>query len=536
MAVFSVQLVLSMIMASLLSKMAGHVSFARWLLCNGRLARYLHPSDDELRTMAGIPAGGGGKGRGKKDGRYKSDSLTIPRSTPIALEAAPIRKLEVLPLHYYTEYQWLVDFSLCALFVYGITELYYLFLRPDEFNLSVMWCLLVTGFCVKILFSLTAMYFRSEEGGERSMCIVFGFFFLVVAMAVIIMDDGMLEFGLESAYRNFSREAENFLAQQGIGSTGPASLLTIRIVMIIMAAILGSFLTFPGLRLAKMHSDALKYAGESPFLQLLLHANLAAPLILTIMWVRPVVRDFVVVGGRGTHRWLLEPEQFESLRVMMVFGFCAFRFLLIWPHLQAHLNMAVERVEAIRLEAGRISATDLQKLIVRVFYYLCVVALQYLTPLILLLYSAFMLKTLGGFSMAESFNIDVPVLIHRSAANVTTTPAEDGSILASAAQFSFALSSLRKVFTPLCFRALYSFLCWWICMAWFTTSAFGMVFHTYFSNWNPSFNMGPLHLRFFTHDSNAMEINFAVIPFQLHCYKILHMPWQHSCLVMCKIL
>ena len=52
MAVLGVQLVFSMITASILSKLSGHYSFGRWVLCS-RLARYLHPSDEELRKLAG---------------------------------------------------------------------------------------------------------------------------------------------------------------------------------------------------------------------------------------------------------------------------------------------------------------------------------------------------------------------------------------------------------------------------------------------------------------------------------------------------
>ena len=37
-------------------------------------------------------------------------------------------------------------------------------------------------------------------------------------------------------------------------------------------------------------------------------------MIISILWVRPVVRDFVVVGGKASHRLLLEPETTLTLR------------------------------------------------------------------------------------------------------------------------------------------------------------------------------------------------------------------------------
>lgn len=52
--------------------------------------------------------------------------------------------------------------------------------------------------CSKTLFSLTAHYFKLEEGGERSLCITFAFFFFVKAMAILIITENYLEFGLET--------------------------------------------------------------------------------------------------------------------------------------------------------------------------------------------------------------------------------------------------------------------------------------------------------------------------------------------------
>lgn len=50
-------------------------------------------------------------------------------------------------LHYFPEFQWLVDFTVAATVVYLITELYYSVAQPSgEMNISVVWCLLVIAF------------------------------------------------------------------------------------------------------------------------------------------------------------------------------------------------------------------------------------------------------------------------------------------------------------------------------------------------------------------------------------------------------
>lgn len=79
----------------------------------------------------------------------------------------------------------------------------YLMCLESNFWYSVqkcpLWpCSLASVFLRKILFSLTAHYFRLEEGGERSLCITFAFFFFVKAMAILIVTENYLEFGLET--------------------------------------------------------------------------------------------------------------------------------------------------------------------------------------------------------------------------------------------------------------------------------------------------------------------------------------------------
>lgn len=50
-------------------------------------------------------------------------------------------------LHYFPEFQWLVDFTVAATVVYLITELYYSLTQASgEMNISVVWCLLVLAF------------------------------------------------------------------------------------------------------------------------------------------------------------------------------------------------------------------------------------------------------------------------------------------------------------------------------------------------------------------------------------------------------
>lgn len=53
----------------------------------------------------------------------------------------------LLALHYFPEFQWLVDFTVAATAVYLITELYFCVTESNgEMNISVVWSLLVLAF------------------------------------------------------------------------------------------------------------------------------------------------------------------------------------------------------------------------------------------------------------------------------------------------------------------------------------------------------------------------------------------------------
>lgn len=67
----------------------------------------------------------------------------------------------------------------------------------------------------KTLHTLMSHYFRSEEGGERSVCLAFGFLSLLVAMLVLVVREDYLEFGLESGFSSLFDNLEIFAKQQG---------------------------------------------------------------------------------------------------------------------------------------------------------------------------------------------------------------------------------------------------------------------------------------------------------------------------------
>ena len=90
--------------------------------------------------------------------------------------------------------------------------------------------------------------------------------------------------------------------------------------------------------------------------------------------------------------------QFETMRLYLILAVLALRLSLMPSYLQSYLNKAYHRMEELKQEAGRISNVDLQRSVAFIFYYLCVVTIQYVAPMVLLLFLSLMYKTMGGGS------------------------------------------------------------------------------------------------------------------------------------------
>ncbi|XP_008822715.1 transmembrane protein 161A isoform X2 [Nannospalax galili] len=426
MAVLGVQLVVTLFTATLMHRLAPHCSFARWLLCNGSLFRYKHPTEEELRALAGKP-----RPRGRKDrwanGLSDGKPLSVPRDAPFQLETCPLTALDALVLRFFLEYQWFVDFALYSGGVFLFTEAYYYVLGPTkEVNIAVFWCLLTVVFSFKVFLTVTQLYFSAKEGGERSVCLTFAFIFLLLAMLVQVVREETLELGLEPGLASMTQNLEPILKKQGWDWA------------------------------------------------LLLHTSFLSPLCILWLWTKPVARDFLHQAPMGVETYsLLSDEAFDSLRLWVLVALCLLRLAVTRPHLQAYLCLAKARVEQLRKEAGRIEACEIQQRVVRVYCYVTVVSLQYLTPLILTLHCTLLLKTLGGYSWGLGQAPSALMSTPSSANAVSVGPGEDEA-QQTAAQLAGALGGLLA---PLFLRSVLAYLIWWTAVCQLLSSLFGLYFH-----------------------------------------------------------
>ncbi|KAA3669998.1 uncharacterized protein DEA37_0008387 [Paragonimus westermani] len=193
MAVLGFQLVITVIGASILSNIITYFTFT-CLVYDG-LYRFLVPSDELLLEVAGnlrIK----NKGRRRRPDAISepngygpsTDVFYFPRTVSIQLQTSPISHHDVGTLPLYSSCQWLLDFTLCALGNYCVTEVvqsYYVpwFGQPlfshsadkpkssfllsamsvsTRLDLSVFWLSLTVWFTLRTLLSVISIYFRSS--------------------------------------------------------------------------------------------------------------------------------------------------------------------------------------------------------------------------------------------------------------------------------------------------------------------------------------------------------------------------------------
>lgn len=208
-------------------------------------------------------------------------------------------------------------------------------------------------------------------------------------------------------------------------------------------------------------------------LQFLLHISFLSPLFILWLWTKPIARDFLHQPPFGERPFsLLSDSAFDSGRLWLLVVLCLLRLAVTRPHLQAYLCLAKARVEQLRREAGRIEAREIQRRVVRVYCYVTVVSLQYLTPLILTLNCTLLLKTLGGYSWGLG---PAPLLSpNPSSASAASIGFGEDEVQQTAARIAGALGGLL---TPLFLRGILAYLIWWTAACQLLCSLFGLYFH-----------------------------------------------------------
>lgn len=473
MGVFGVQLVLTMIVASFLHKLAPYYSFGRWLLTAG-LHRYLSPSDKLLRPHISAPATLNRATKKKvasqrekvlscpnsspaeilaainSDPNSLDQSLAVPKSANIQLVESSLTWNDVDLLHFSGELEFLLNFTVAAVTVCASTSLYY-YLRPNavatEYNLSVIWILVVMVYAFKLLFSLTRVYLSEELAHQRSICIVFTSLLFVCALGVLLVDESVLNFGLEKSHRDLCNSISVMLGGLLRGRSGKGTQILpmwgFKIALALLAGLLSMVLVFPGFRFADTHFSTIRYT-RTPLFKTCLHANYIAPMFCLSLWIQPLTQG-VIVEKSSMNLFGLLLVSYDTFRVLALASVCVLRFILFRTYLQSHLDTAKWKVENLRLEQGRIMITNLRKKVNNVFLFYAALGVQYIAPYIILLAATLLFSVSSSSSDALSSESGGPTVVHQSGLGTSS------------------------------FHGCIAFVCWWLCLSNAVTSGFGAV-------------------------------------------------------------
>ena len=448
-----------MIVASFLHKLAPYLSFGQWLTTS-YLKWSLPPSDSDLRPYITTTSSSTGN-RGSRKNKSSVDlskhllepNLAIPKSANLKLQQLPIKPTDLLYKYYTNELQWMIDFMLAAISVF-VTTMFYYTLKPEaiatELNLSSIWLVLAGGYVIAELATLTSIYLSEELSSQRSVCIVFTMLFFVCALAILLIDEGLLDFGLERTHKDIGKTFKNILE---VWLDNPEKfrmfpMWMFKIGLAVISSLLSLLLIYPGFRFTHTHLSALRYTQSRP-LKMLLHLCYISPMFCLSLWIRPLSKDMIEEDSISVFG--LVEVTFEEFRYYILVGVCLLRLILFKKYVQTYLDSAKWNAEKLRREQGRITIGDLRTRITNIFDFYPAMCVQYIAPFLILL--------------------ALSLLLHSSAL-VLANPAETVRI---SENFIFRFSG----FDIGMFYGCISFLCWWTCFTITITTGFGYLLGEY---------------------------------------------------------
>ncbi|KAF5394455.1 hypothetical protein PHET_11470, partial [Paragonimus heterotremus] len=235
-----------------------------------------------------------------------SDVFYFPRTVSIRLQTSPISYYDVETLPLYSSCQWLLDFTVCALGIYCVTEVvqsYYVpwFSQPlsshsedkpkssflpsvmsvsTRLNLSLVWLSLTVWFTLRTLLSMTGIYFRSSTDAAKSdtypsstssatvpttgastatrspttewfLILAAGFLSLIMSGFFLALDGRCFEFNLQTAYTNLTWTLTDS------PGTPLISWGAFHAVICGLCVLVGAVLVYPGMKFGRIYLDAV---------------------------------------------------------------------------------------------------------------------------------------------------------------------------------------------------------------------------------------------------------------------------------------
>ncbi|KAF0700155.1 Aste57867_9283 [Aphanomyces stellatus] len=367
--------------------------------------------------------------------------------------------------------------------------------------------LLYGALAVALLFPFLIQYGMSSY--EAKLGVGVALVSTIVALFSLFAPPGLLDVDVEGAAASMHNRWQLVLEAMGTSSSSSASsTLTPLWHALILGAVAGliSSTTFlPAFRFARMYTDFVSSKAIPASTKLLLHLNMALPLVVGLAYVRPLTTSWLV-GANATRchddassSWIaprdcgaigvVSESTWRNARLYVVVAAALVRLLCYRSHMQYFLLEAKPKATALLLVKGRVDTQAIVDAIVVPLQYLPVVCVQYLAPAVLWLASALLLqrkahRCFGVFDFLFAVGA-IPMIpsLQCAATTAAMLPAAPAFHWSGPDELSWTdLADLVQglhafpVAEPLWFESVLGFLVWWSATSWFVLSLVGLVY------------------------------------------------------------
>ncbi|CAO4363611.1 unnamed protein product [Caenorhabditis nigoni] len=458
MAILGFHVVICLIAVTIITKLVRRANFIDVFITNG-LYRFLAPSNQELKAL--LPPTKeklNQRNRRKKREDEAVEGFSIPKSSPFQLSLYPVNVADLVQFEMYTQLHWMCLCIPVSLLVYTLSEVYN-FVMPEnkDFNVSIIFMLVVIMFVLQVLMTLSSYLVSSVD--ERGFMISIGAVYFLFAFIFAMNSHRIFDIQMLEAYDKLSTNIADFVESSGLFDNSTANIrdyrptnpLMMYISLSVFFSMLSAMLVFPNFRCAMMYLKALEIDGR--IRRAVDHVAFLLPAFILASFSKPLVHQ-LVEGPRK----IVTIEQLDIIRIYLLLFWVFTKFITRVSHLQAHLNLAYDKVAEMRAESGKVKNYTIQAMIYRYYRYLCCAAIQYFGPAILALLFALLLKTTGNLSW-----LGAPRGIENAELNTLTLT-----------------GPIRFVFDTTICRAFFSFLLVVTLLINFSLQLLGVVYHLYF--------------------------------------------------------
>jgi hypothetical protein len=486
MAIFGLQIIISLVVFCFLTKLTKYYSFGRWLLCQG-LYRYWPPTNDEFKLAIKQRYAKETNPKLKKQSNisksyHKTSSVNnndssntleefpIPTDTSIELKLIPLMHRDVIQVKYIDEFFSLVDFISGSIIIFLSTELYF-FLSPflrsntehlNEINLSLFWCSMSLLLAITVLTRFVREYLKVDEG---ILCILFGALSFLLALCLQYIDERLFHFNLKETYGNRSityndenDEEVNYLDRR---------FIYIVMLLSFVNAFQSIILFFPAFRFGQLQYLFLMKNKKKNFKQILIFIltliNFILPIFICLLWFKPIIERF-------------DEKHILQVKILSITSCIFLRICLFKPYIQIYLDTAFDRVKILydqqQLTTTRITNLSYQRNVTSIFLYLGVVTSQYVLPAFIELLICFFLKVFFQESNLPINPSIPPKWLHHLDTYMTNSSNPNASLVST-------WHDMRTFLNNQHMTVILSYLLFWHHMMFCVVSCGSLIYNTY---------------------------------------------------------